>query len=72
VVISDAAHCLGAAMRDHDLSGLAGHRLRTHGGRAEATVPFILSRPLDDAHRREAAGGELRSHDIFRFALNGI
>ena len=72
VVISDRFTCIGAAERDHDLSELAGHRLRTHGGIAEATVPFVLSHPVDEAHRLEAESQGLRSHDIFRFALNGV
>ncbi len=71
VVVSDRAPALGASERDHDLSELAGSRLRTHGGVAESAVPFVLSRPLNEAYAREAARGELRSHDIFRFALNG-
>ena len=71
VVVSDRDTALGASKADHDLSELAGLRLRTHGGIAEAQVPFILSHPLDAAHSSEAARGELQSHDIFRFALNG-
>jgi phosphonoacetate hydrolase len=37
---------VGAARADHDPSGLAGHRLRTHGAVNEQRVPFILSRPF--------------------------
>ncbi|MGH8699139.1 MAG: phosphonoacetate hydrolase, partial [Burkholderiales bacterium] len=54
VVIATANVCIGAAQADHDLSGLEGHRLRTHGGVAEAKVPFILSVPLNDEYRRRA------------------
>jgi len=32
------------------MSGLAGHRLRTHGGRSEAKVPFVLNYPLHDVY----------------------
>ena len=71
VVVSDRGTALGASFNDHDLSELAGLRLRTHGGTAEARVPFILSRPLTDNFADEGAHGTLRSHDIFRFALNG-
>jgi phosphonoacetate hydrolase len=71
VVISEAGVCLGAAAQDHDLSGLAGHRLRTHGGISEAKVPFIISEPLNDAYWARAAGQSLRSHNIFEFTING-
>ena len=37
--------CIGTAAKNHDLSGLKGHRLRTHGGVSEAKVPFIVGRP---------------------------
>ncbi len=71
-VISRADTCLGASERDHDLSGLRGHRLRTHGGISEATVPFILNRPLRAEYATRAAAGPLRSYQIFDFALNGV
>jgi phosphonoacetate hydrolase len=72
VVISDRATCVGAAQADHDLSGLAGHRLRTHGGVSEGRVPFILNRPLNRAYAERAAAGGLKSQSIFDFALNGL
>jgi phosphonoacetate hydrolase len=72
VVLGDAATALGAARADHDLSGLAGHRLRSHGGPAEQNVPFILSHPLNAEYRRRATAGGLRNFDIFDFALNGV
>lgn len=71
VVIGEAGVCIGAAETDHDLSGLAGHRLRTHGGVAESKVPFILSEPLNDDYWARAAGRTLRSHNIFEFTING-
>ncbi len=71
VVISEAGACVGAAETDHDLSGLEGHRLRTHGGVAESKVPFILSEPLNDDYWARAAGQTLRSHNIFEFTING-
>ena len=70
-VIAAAEVCIGAAEADHDLSGLEGHRLRTHGGVSEARVPFILSAPLNDDYRRRAGAGTLKSYRIFDFALNG-
>jgi len=72
VVISDAGTCIGGAEADHDLSGLAGHRLRTHGGMSEGRVPFIFNRPLNKAYLRRAAAGGLKSQHIFEFALNGL
>jgi phosphonoacetate hydrolase len=72
VVIGDPGTCLGAAEADHDLSGLKGHRLRTHGAVAERAVPFVLSRPLRPAYAARAAAGRLESRQIFDFALNGV
>lgn len=69
VVVGAAGVALGARASDHDLSQLAGERLRSHGSLAEQRVPFILSRPL----RAEAsAPGALRNFDIFDFALNRV
>ena len=72
VALGDAATAIGAARVEHDLTGLAGHRLRSHGGQGEQRVPFILSRPLTPDYRRRAEGGGLRNFDIFDFALNGL
>ena len=72
VVISRADTCIGASQKDHDLSGLRGHRLRTHGGISEAKVPFILNRPLRAEYAARAAAGPLRSYQIFDFAINGV
>ncbi len=71
VVISTANVCIGASAADHDLSGLAGHRLRTHGGVSEAKVPFILSEALNDEYKLKLACAPLKSYQIFEFALNG-
>ena len=70
-VIATANVCIGASAADHDLSGLKGHRLRTHGGVSEATVPFILSEPLNDAYKLKAGSNKLKSYQIFDYALNG-
>jgi phosphonoacetate hydrolase len=71
VVTGDANTVLGASEGEHDLASLAGHRLRSHGGRGEQRVPFLLSQPLA-AEFRERARGRLRNFDIFDFALNGV
>ena len=71
VVLARADVCIGAARADHDLSGLKGHRLRSHGGLSEAQVPFIISHPLNDAYRLKAATAIPKSYQIFDFAING-
>ncbi|MCL4764828.1 MAG: phosphonoacetate hydrolase [Hyphomicrobiaceae bacterium] len=71
VVISDVDTCIGMTPAKHDMSGLAGHRLRTHGGLTEGKVPFILNRPLHECYAARAARGGLRNYHIFDFAING-
>jgi phosphonoacetate hydrolase len=71
VVISTAGVCVGGSQANHDLSGLEGHRLRTHGGTAEAKVPFILNVPLSDEYKLKAGATTLKSYQIFDFAING-
>ena len=71
VVISTAGVCVGGSQANHDLSGLEGHRLRTHGGVAEAKVPFILNVPLSDDYKLKAGAVTLKSYQIFDFAING-
>ena len=68
-VIARRGVALGARSAEHDLSGLAGERLRSHGGIAEQRVPFLVSAPLGPGWR--AAHPRLRNHDIFDAALNG-
>jgi phosphonoacetate hydrolase len=70
VVTGDANTVLGSTVAEHDLDGLAGHRLRSHGGRGEQRVPFLLSHPLNAEYRGKAKS-RLRNFDIFDFALNG-
>ena len=71
-VISRADVCIGGAEKEHDLAGLKGHRLRTHGGVSEAKVPIVINRPLNDKYRLNTAGGPLKSYEIFDYALNGV
>ncbi|MBL0144156.1 MAG: phosphonoacetate hydrolase [Betaproteobacteria bacterium] len=71
VVISTHDVCIGASEKDHDLKGLEGHRLRTHGGVSEAKVPFIINRPLNDDYRIKGGVQVLKSWQLFEFALNG-
>jgi phosphonoacetate hydrolase len=72
VVLGAADTAIGAARAGHDLCGLAGHRLRSHGGADEQRVPFILSRPLTAEYRQRAETRRLRNFDIFDFVLNGL
>jgi phosphonoacetate hydrolase len=72
VALGDDNTAIGASRAAHDLSGLAGHRLRSHGGLGEQLVPFILSRPPNAEHRRVVATRRLRNFDIFDFVLNGV
>jgi len=71
-VISRADVCIGGAEAEHDLAGLKGHRLRTHGGVSEARVPIIINRPLNDEYRLKVVGGMLKSYQVFDYALNGV
>jgi phosphonoacetate hydrolase len=71
VVTGNANTVIGASEAEHDLSELAGHRLRSHGGRGEQRVPFLVSHPLN-AEYRDKAKARLRNFDIFDFALNGV
>ena len=70
-VVSTAGVCIGGAEKDHDLTGLEGHRLRTHGGVAEAKVPIILSGPLNDEYKLKAGVTTLKSYQVFDLAING-
>lgn len=70
-VLADRFTVIGASEAEHDLSNLADARLRSHGALSEARVPFILNRPLTDDYRLRAAL-ELKSHQIFDYAINGV
>ena len=71
VVVARHDVCIGASAVNHDLTGLKGNRLRTHGGVSEAKVPFILSRPLNEAYKARAASQPLKSYQLFDYAING-
>ena len=70
-VLADKVTVIGSRAVDHDLSGLEGRRLRTHGSIWEADVPFVISEPLGEEYAERGRAGGLRSHEIFDFALNG-
>jgi len=69
--VLDRNTVLGASEAEHDLSELAGHRLRSHGGRGEQRVPFLLSHLLNGEYQ-DKPKTRLRNFDIFDFALNGV
>jgi phosphonoacetate hydrolase len=60
---------LGRTPQWHDLTVLE-NGLRSHGGRYEEMVPFILSAPLK-ADYAARAQGDVRNFDIFDFTCNG-
>jgi phosphonoacetate hydrolase len=70
-VLGDARTVIGTRSADHDLSGLKGQRLRTHGSLHEADVPVIISRPVNDAYARCAEDTRLNSYQVFDYAFNG-
>ena len=72
VVLGDAATVIGSSRGEHDLSGLAGHRLRSHGGLGEQQVPFMVSRALRSEWLEVRRGRRLRNFDIFDAVLNGV
>jgi phosphonoacetate hydrolase len=71
VVVSREDVCMGGSQSQHDLEGLRGHRLRTHGGTSEAKVPLILNRPLNAEYKTRLAFSRLKSHQVFDLAVNG-
>jgi phosphonoacetate hydrolase len=71
IAVADTYTVIGSRPDEHDLTGLTGHRLRSHGGLSEQPVPFMLSRPLNAAYRAIGKDRRLRNYDIFDFALNG-
>ncbi len=71
VVISGENFCVGAGREDHDVAGLNGERLRTHGGISERDVPFVISRPLNAEYLARAKTDQLKNYQIFDFAING-
>lgn len=71
-VIADRHTVIGSAAALHDLSGLKGRRLRSHGGLSEQFVPFLISRPLDAAYQAKARRGDIRSFEMYDYVLNGV
>ncbi len=68
-VLSGRDFVLGTRPELHDLSAVESG-LRSHGGRYEEMVPFLVSEPLSPDYSRKARG-DLRNFDIFEFTVNG-
>ncbi|KAJ6787437.1 hypothetical protein PWT90_03277 [Aphanocladium album] len=66
VIVATNNAVLGAKEAEHDLSGLNGHRLRSHGGLSEQHIPLMLSVPVKDLEAKK----EWKNYDIFDIALN--
>ena len=69
-VLSERDWVIGRTPDHHDLGKLEG-TLRSHGGRYEEMVPFLISKPLNDKYAA-LAKGDPRNFDIFDFICNGI
>jgi phosphonoacetate hydrolase len=69
VVLAGRDLALGRTPEYHNLKALEGG-LRSHGGRYEEMVPFILSEPLKPEYAAKAAG-DPRNFDILDFTVNG-
>jgi len=69
VVCSGRDVVLGRTPEWHDLT-LIEEGLRSHGGRYEEMVPFVLSEPLKPEYAAKAEG-DPRNFDLFDFLCNG-
>ena len=69
-VLSARDWVIGRTPEHHDLSKLE-DTLRSHGGRYEEMVPFLISEPLNSGYAA-LAKGDPRNFDIFDFVCNGI
>ena len=69
VALSGRDVVLGRTPEYHDLKALEGG-LRSHGGRYEEMVPFLLSQPLKPEYNARAEA-DPRNFDIFDFTING-
>ena len=69
-VLSERDWVIGRTPEHHDLGKLEG-TLRSHGGRYEEMVPFLVSKSLNNKYEA-LAKGDPRNFDIFDFVCNGI
>ena len=71
MVLADRGTVLGRTPEWHDLSHVS-EGLRSHGGLHEATVPFVVNRPLRQETAEALERGELRNYDLFDVLCNGV
>lgn len=71
-VVAQRHVVIGSSAALHDLSGLKGHRLRSHGGLSEQYMPFLISVPLNAVYKAKARKGNVRNFDIYDYVLNGV
>ena len=71
VLLADRGTVLGKTPDWHDLSDVE-TGLRSHGGLHEATVPFIVNRPLKSRWRERLEGNRMRNFDLFDALCNGV
>jgi phosphonoacetate hydrolase len=75
-VLADRHTVIGSAAALHDLSGLKGRRLRSHGGLSEQHMPLLISAPLNAAYRAKAQAkakaDDIRNFDVYDYLLNGV
>merc|ERR1712228_5885 len=69
-VIADKHVALGKYPKDHQLDHVS-NGLRTHGGRSEEMVPFIINKKLKNEYSELMYKRELRNFNIFEFVCNG-
>lgn len=70
-VVARKDSVIGARAEEHDLAGLGGHRLRSHGGLSEQRVPLLMSTAVADKNGDGAARTRRwRNFNIFDLVLN--
>ncbi|CAG9950459.1 unnamed protein product [Clonostachys rosea f. rosea IK726] len=65
VAISSKNAVIGAKAKEHDLTVLKGHRLRSHGGLSEQKVPLLMSHPSTWSDEAGTEKRTWRNFDIF-------
>ena len=65
-------HLVRLEQPEEQVVGLAGHRLRSHGGLGEQKVPFMVSHRLRPEWVSAHNAHGLRNYDIFDAVLNGV
>ena len=68
VVIAKQNAVIGSRKEEHDMSNLADHRLRSHGGISEQDIPLLMSRPVNEPGKTHSR--QWRNFDIFDLLLN--